>query len=83
MRLTKYFNFKKKSADIAKDRLKIIIEQERKELDSPDFLPLLRKDILEAIGKYVSINVDDVKVDLQCRDNNAVLELNISLPERS
>lgn len=81
MKLVNYFGFGKKSAKIAKDRLHIIIAQSRRESTTPDFLPLLRKDILEAIAKYTTIDMDQVKVDLQCKDNNSVLELNVTLPD--
>lgn len=81
MKLGKYLRLGRKSANVAKDRLHIIIAQERNKGSTPDFLPLLRKDILEAIAKYTKIDVSQVKVDLQCRDNNSVLELNVVLPE--
>lgn len=81
MKLINYFRAQKKSASIAKDRLHIIIAQERTQKGRPDFLPLLRKDILAAISKYTKIDLDQVKVDLQYNDNNSVLELNIVLPE--
>ena len=83
MRFMKYFQGRKPSASVAKDRLHIIIAQERKEKGSPDFLPMLRKDILDAIAKYTHVDVSQVKVDLQCKDNNSVLELNVVLPETS
>lgn len=81
MSLINYFR-KKKSAETAKDRLQIIIAQQRSEKSSPDFLPLLRKDIIAAISKHMNIDVDSVKVDLQCKDNNSILELNVVLPEK-
>ena len=82
MKLRKYLRIGRKSANIAKDRLHIIIAQERnQEGATPDFLPLLRKDILDAIAKYTKIDLEQVKVDLQCKDNNSILELNITLPE--
>ena len=83
MRLRQYLRLGRKSANIAKDRLHIIIAQERgdENNNTPDFLPLLRKDILDAIAKYTKINLDEVKVDLQCKDNNSILELNVVLPE--
>ncbi len=79
MKFINYFR-NKKSAHIAKDRLHIIIAQEKRK-DSPDFLPLLRQDILAAIVKHTHINIDEVEVDLHCRKNNSVLELNVTLPE--
>jgi cell division topological specificity factor len=81
MSFKKYLRIRRKSASIAKDRLHIIISQERTEKDSLDFLPLLRKDILAAIQKYAHINIDEVKVDLLCKDNNSILELNVVLPD--
>ncbi len=76
-----YLNINKKTAHVAKDRLQIIIAQQRSESDSPDYLPLLKKEILEVIAKYTHVNLDNINVNLQCKDNNAVLELNVSLPE--
>ena len=76
-----YLNINKKTAHVAKDRLQIIIAQQRSESDSPDYLPLLKKEILEVIAKYTRVNLDNINVNLQCKDNNAVLELNVSLPE--
>jgi cell division topological specificity factor len=71
----------KKTAHIAKDRLRIIIAQERTENSQPDYLPLLRKEILEVVAKYTKIDVQQVRVDLQCYENNSVLELNVVLPQ--
>lgn len=83
MRIMKFLGMGKKSASVAKDRLRIIIAQERAEKDSPDFLPMLRKDILAAIAKYTNVDLDQVHVDLQTRDNDAVLELNVVLPSKA
>jgi len=71
-----------KSAQTAKDRLQIIIAQERsKQSQQADYLPLMRQEILKVIAKYTGIDAQDVKVDLQSNDNNSVLELNITLPD--
>lgn len=84
MRFMNYFRMKGKnepSAKSAKDRLHIIIAQQRAQSTSPDFLPLLRQDILAVISKHTHVDLADVKVDLCCKDNNSVLELNVTLPE--
>lgn len=85
MRFMNYFRMKGKepSAQTAKDRLHIIIAQQRAQASSPDFLPLLRQDILAVIAKHTHVELDDVKVDLCCKDNNSVLELNVTLPENA
>lgn len=82
-RLTKilhYFQRPQKSAVVAKERLQIIIAHERVERDKPDYLALLQKDLLDVITKYVAINRDDIKIDLERKDGCSILELNVTLP---
>lgn len=81
MQWMKLLGLNNKTATAAKDRLQIIIAQQRSESSSPDYLPLLRKEIIEVIAKHTKVNLDKINVDLQCKDNNSVLELNVSLPE--
>lgn len=71
-----------KSAYTAKDRLKIVIAQERSAKDQPDFLPLLHKEIMAVIEKYMSVSSDMIKVDFKQQDKSAVLMLNVILPEK-
>lgn len=80
MNFADYFR-RKKSASVAKGRLQIIIAQQRSQNSSPDYLPMLRKEILAVIAKYTKADMNNVKVDFQCRNNNSVLELNVQLPE--
>lgn len=75
-----YFQRPEKSASVAKERLQIIIAHERNERDQPDYMASLQKDLLEVISRYVSINRDDVKIDLERKDGCSILELNVTLP---
>lgn len=68
------------SANTAKDRLRIVIAQERSAQGQPDFLPLLHKEILAVIEKYMRITADMVEVDFSHADKSAVLKLNVTLP---
>ena len=81
MSILSYLGLKKKTASIARDRLQIIIAQERNQ-ETEDFLPLMRKEILEVVAKYTKIDLEKVKVDLHVKDNSSVLELNVVLPEK-
>ena len=81
MKWMKLLGLNNKSANLAKDRLQIIIAQQRSVSSSPDYLPLLRKEIIEVIAKHTKVELGQINVDLQCKDNNSVLELNVSLPE--
>ena len=82
-----FFSFllgeKKKTAAVAKERLQIILAHERgnRNLAGPDYLPALQRDLLEVVGKYIKINPDDIKVQLDREDNLEVLEVKIELPE--
>lgn len=80
MNLIDYFK-RKKSANVAKGRLQIIIAQQRGESNSPDYLPMLRKEILEVVARYTKADINAVKVDFHCNQNNSVLELNVQLPD--
>ena len=70
------------SAKTAKDRLQILLAHERRGgAETPDYLPALQRDIMEAIRKYVKIGDDDVNVRMDRRDDVSSLEINIELPE--
>ena len=69
------------SAKVAKDRLQVLIAHERTGRNGPDYLPMLKQDILNVIKKYVSVGEDQVSVQLDTQENCDVLELNITLPE--
>ena len=57
MALLDFFLSRKKStANIAKERLQIIVAERRRSDAEPHYLPQLRKDILEVICKYVQID---------------------------
>ena len=74
---------KKKSASVAKERLQIILARERIGGSSaqPVYLPALQRELMAVVSKYVSINPDDIKVQLERQDNLEVLEVKIELPE--
>ena len=69
------------SAQVAKDRLQVLIAHERTGRDGPDYLPMLKQDILNVIKKYVAVGDDALSVQLETQDACDVLELNITLPE--
>ena len=82
MGLFDFLKTKKNTASIAKGRLLIIVAQERTSRGAPDYLPLLQRELLEVIRKYVSVDVDAVKVDVVKDGEHDVLDISVSLPER-
>lgn len=81
MGLFDFLKTKKNTASIAKERLRIIVAQERRSRGAPDYLPLLQRELLEVIRKYVSIDVDAVKVDLIKEGDHDVLDISVALPD--
>ncbi|TAN29721.1 MAG: cell division topological specificity factor MinE [Castellaniella sp.] len=73
---------KKSSASIAKDRLQLILINRRGSgSNGPDFLPQLQKELIAVISKYVNVNPDDIKVNLDRQDSLEVLEVKIEMPQ--
>ena len=72
------------SAHVAKERLRIIIQQERDRRGggSPDYMPLLRRELLEVIRKYVNVDPDAIQVNVEKEDGHEILELSVALPEQ-
>ncbi|CAM3192510.1 cell division topological specificity factor MinE [Vibrio coralliilyticus] len=84
MSLLEFFRPQKKtSANLAKERLQIIVAERRSQGDpSPSYLPQLKEDILKVIGKYVAVDPSMVDLSFEHKDDDiSVLELNIKLPE--
>ena len=82
-----FFSFllgeKKKTAGVAKERLQLILAHERSSRSpKPDYLPALQKELIAVIAKYIQIDPNDIKVDLQRQDNLDVLEVKIELPDK-
>lgn len=71
------------AASVAKERLQIIISHERAQRTTPDYLPQLQEEILAVIAKYIPISRDKVFVNLERNGDNAVLELNITMPDEA
>ncbi len=69
------------SARVAKDRLQILLAQERRSgSTAPDYLGQLQNDIVEVIRKYVKIGEDGVDIRVDQGQEVSCLEINIELP---
>ena len=72
---------KKRSASLAKERLQVIVARERSGRGGPDYLPALQQDILEVIRRYIAVDDDAVRIQVEREGDCEVLELNVTLPE--
>lgn len=72
----------KNTAHVAKERLQIIVAEQRKFQNEPDYFPQLKNEILSVICKYVNIDPNMVTIQLeQKNDDISILELNVVLPD--
>ncbi|MDR1704349.1 MAG: cell division topological specificity factor MinE [Clostridiales bacterium] len=75
-----FFNRNKKSKDLAKSRLKLVLTQDRLNC-STEMLEMMKNDILKVIAQYVDF--DESEMDIQIaqsfseRDGKPVLTANI------
>ncbi|HEU0218555.1 MAG TPA: cell division topological specificity factor MinE [Stellaceae bacterium] len=73
------FRSKPTSASIAKERLKIVLAHERASNRAPDFLPVLQKELLAVVGRYIEISDDGLRVTLGGSGDTSTLEINIEI----
>lgn len=82
MGILSYFRPKKQtSASVAKERLQVLVAYERTQRSQPDYLPQMQQEILAVIAKYVDVSTDDIQINLD--EDCSILELNVTLPEKS
>ena len=77
--------FKKRSdtAQVAKDRLQIVVARERASTGDrvQSYLPQLQRELMEVIAKYEKLDLDMVSVQIDKKGEAEILEINIVLPE--
>ena len=70
-----------RSAAHAKERLQILVAHDRVGRDSPDYLPLLQRDLIAVIARYVEIDEDKLTVEFANDGICSMLAVNIELPQ--
>ena len=83
MSIFNYLRKRNATAQVAKERLQIIISHERSQRNTPDFLPKLQEEILAVIAKYIPISRDKASVNLERTGDSAVLEINVTMPDEA
>jgi cell division topological specificity factor len=72
--------FRRGSALIARERLKILLAHDRIECSHPDLLGVLREEILAVIGRHVSFEPDNVRIRLGRCKSRSTLAVDIEIP---
>ena len=73
---------RKKTASVAKERLQIIVAHQRGHRGQPDYMPMLERELLEVIRRYVEVDQDAINITLDRDADCSVLELNVTLPNK-
>lgn len=73
---------RKKTASVAKERLQIIVAHQRGQRGQPDYMPMLERELLEVIRRYVEVDQDAINITLDRDADCSVLELNVMLPNQ-
>ncbi len=82
MSLLDYFRISRSNtATVAKERLQILVAHERSKRNQPSYLPMMQKELLDVVRKYVDVDQDAITVNIEQDDQHETLELNITLPE--
>jgi cell division topological specificity factor len=73
----------KSTAATAKERLIVVVANQRSRAGGAEFMPRLRQELLSVIRKYVKVNDDAIRMAVERDGDLEVLELNIVLPENT
>lgn len=68
------------SAPVARERLQILLEYERRQKGQPDLVLILRDEILEVVSRHVKVDPEKVQVKLDRQDRVSTLEVDIEIP---
>ena len=71
--------FRRGSAPIARERLKLLLAHDRIECSHPDLLSVLREEILAVIGRHVSFEPDNVQIKLGRCKSTSTLTVDIEI----
>lgn len=74
--ISRVFGRDNASADVAKERLRLVLVHDRTNV-SPQFLESLKEELISVISRYMEIEEDNMDVTLQTAQNQVALVANI------
>lgn len=69
------------SAPVARERLQILLEYERRRHGQPDLAAILRDEILAVVSRHVMVDPERVQVKLDRHDRTSTLAVDIEFPD--
>jgi cell division topological specificity factor len=71
------------SAQVARQRLDILLVHERRSISHTDLMALLRDDVIALTSRYVDVNPDTVQITVNRGANVFRLAIDIEIPHRT
>jgi cell division topological specificity factor len=68
------------SAQVARERLQILLSHDRMICSQSDLLAILREEILAAVAKHVIVERDDIEVRMDRGKTVSALEISVKIP---
>ena len=72
---------RKKTANVARERLQILLAHERIGGGSSDLLAKLREEVLAAIAKHIDVDPSRVNVSMKKEDDVSIIEIDVEVPD--
>jgi cell division topological specificity factor len=80
----RFFNFnfarRRNSAPVARERLQILLEYERRIISQSDLVAVLRQEILAVVSRHVSVDPEKVQVKVERGAKVSTLEVDVEFP---
>jgi cell division topological specificity factor len=80
MKLFSLFRSQNTSAPVARERLQILLEYERKLGSHIDLIGVLREEILEVLSRHVNVDPDKVQITVDRGAKFSTLAVDIEIP---
>ena len=71
------------SAPVARERLQILLEYERRLVSQTDLIAVLREEILAVVGRHVTIDPDRVQIKVDRGAKVSILAVDIEIPNKT
>jgi cell division topological specificity factor len=71
------------SAPVARERLQILLEYERRMVSQSSLITTLREEILAVVSRHVSIDPEKIHVSVDSGDGFSTLAVDIQIPDRA
>jgi len=70
------------SAPVARERLQILLEYERRMVSQSSLITTLREEILAVVSRHVTIDPENIHVSVDTGDGFSTLAVDIQIPNR-